>query len=35
MNNYETTRKALKRARRWFQGAIRASDDKRWLCCRH
>ncbi|TXT59213.1 MAG: HEPN domain protein [Promethearchaeota archaeon] len=30
MKNFETTKKALNRARRWYQGAIRAFEDERW-----
>lgn len=30
MKNYETTNEALKRARRWYQGSIRALEDERW-----
>jgi len=30
MKNSEITKIALKRARRWYQGAIRALEDKRW-----
>jgi HEPN domain-containing protein len=30
MKNSETTKKALERARRWYQGAIRAFEDQRW-----
>lgn len=30
MKNSETTKEALERARRWYQGAIRALEDKRW-----
>ncbi|TXT58782.1 MAG: HEPN domain protein [Promethearchaeota archaeon] len=30
MNNYDTTRKGLQRAKRWYQSAIRALEDKRW-----
>ena len=30
MKNYETTNEALKRARRWYQGSIRALEDQRW-----
>jgi len=30
MKNYETANEALKRARRWYQGSIRALEDQRW-----
>ena len=30
MKNYETANEALKRARRWYQGSIRAIEDQRW-----
>jgi len=30
MNNSETSRRGLQRARRWYQSAIRALDDERW-----
>ena len=30
MKNYETANEALKRARRWHQGSIRALEDQRW-----
>jgi len=30
MKNSETTKEALERARRWYQGAIRALEDQRW-----
>jgi HEPN domain-containing protein len=30
MKNNEITRKVLKRAERWYQGGIRAYEDKRW-----
>jgi len=30
MKNSEITKEALERARRWYQGAIRALEDQRW-----
>jgi HEPN domain-containing protein len=30
MKNFKITKKALNRARRWYQGAIRAFEDERW-----
>lgn len=30
MNNAETTRKGIERAKRWYQSAIRALEDERW-----
>ncbi|MBA7512929.1 hypothetical protein ES705_04938 [subsurface metagenome] len=30
MNNLETSQKAIDRAFRWYQGAIRAYEDERW-----
>ena len=30
MNNFNTSKEAVKRAFRWYQGAIRAYEDERW-----
>ncbi len=30
MNNFETSKGAIERASRWYQGAIRAYEDERW-----
>jgi len=30
MNNLEISQRAIKRAERWYQGAIRGIEDKRW-----